>query len=145
MNCNQRRQIHYAIKFVILQNYYSPIFIKSRTSITNLNDKKYRIEKSFLFYKISGNSFQFFINSESNSNKKKSPPKKEKEESIRPLSVFKKRFFTAQPSDPIFQEDQTSIDLLFPIILRDNSVSIDRSTNKTQRKLARFRLECTDD
>lgn len=144
MNCNQRRQIHYAIKFVILQNY-SPIFIKSRTSITNLNDKKYRIERSFLFYKISGNSFQFFINSESNSNKKKSPPKKEKEESIRPLSVFKKRFFTAQPSDPIFQEDQTSIDLLFPIILRDNSVSIDRSTNKTQRKLARFRLECTDD
>lgn len=145
MNCdNQRRQIHYAIKFVILQNY-SPIFIKSRTSITNLNDKKYRIEKSFLFYKISGNSFQFFINSESNSNKKKSPPKKEKKESIRPLSVFKKRFFTAQPSDPIFQEDQTSIDLLFPIILRDNSVSIDRSTNKTQRKLARFRLECTDD
>lgn len=126
-------------------NYYSPIFIKSRTSITNLNDKKYRIERSFFFYKISGNSFQFFINSESNSNKKKSPPKKEKEESIRPLSVFKKRFFTAQPSDPIFQEDQTSIDLLFPIILRDNSVSIDRSTNKTQRKLARFRLECTDD
>lgn len=144
MNCNQRRQIHYAIKFVILQNY-SPIFIKSRTSITNLNDKKYRIERSFLFYKISGNSFQFFINSESNSNKKKSPPKKEKKESIRPLSVFKKRFFTAQPSDPIFQEDQTSIDLLFPIILRDNSVSIDRSTNKTQRKLARFKLECTDD
>lgn len=101
--------------------------------------------KIISFYKISGNSFQFFINSESNSNKKKSPPKKEKEESIRPLSVFKKRFFTAQPSDPIFQEDQTSIDLLFPIILRDNSVSIDRSTNKTQRKLARFRLECTDD
>lgn len=78
MNCNQRRQIHYAIKFVILQNYYSPIFIKSRTSITNLNDKKYRIERSFLFYKISGNSFQFFINSESNSNKKKSPPKKKR-------------------------------------------------------------------
>lgn len=126
-------------------NYYSPIFIKSRTSITNLNDKKYRIERSFFFTKFLVIAFSFSLTANRIRIKKKSPPKKEKKESIRPLSVFKKRFFTAQPSDPIFQEDQTSIDLLFPIILRDNSVSIDRSTNKTQRKLARFRLECTDD
>lgn len=77
MNCNQRRQIHYAIKFVILQNY-SPIFIKSRTSITNLNDKEYRIEKSFFFTKFLVIAFSFSLTANRIRIKKNLPQKKRK-------------------------------------------------------------------
>lgn len=78
MNCdNQRRQIHYAIKFVILQNY-SPIFIKSRTSITNLNDKKYRIERLFLFTKFLVIAFSFSLTANRIRIKKNLPQKKRK-------------------------------------------------------------------